>query len=114
MLSALEDIDQEDVKREASFLSKLIHPNIVKFKGICLEESSVILECMTFDFKKYEVNCSIHSLNELIKQLTKSKFTGYEIIIVEIAKGVLIGVWFLHSKEVAYQDLKPSNILICN
>ena len=115
VLKVLEDIDEGDVKREASFLSKLIHPNIVQFKSICLEESSLVLEYMAFDFKKYGVNCRVHSLNELIKQLTKSKFTGYEnIIIVEIAKGAPNGVSFLHSKGVAHRDLKPSNILICN
>ena len=67
---------------------------------------------MAFDLKRYEVNCSVHSLNELIKQLTKSKFTGYENIIVEIAEGALSGVSFLYSKGVAQHDLKPSNILI--
>ena len=33
VLKVLEDIDEEDVKREASFLSKLIHPNIVQLKA---------------------------------------------------------------------------------
>ena len=114
VLKVLEDIDKEDVKREASFLSKLIHPNIVQFKSICLEESSIVLEYMAFDFKKYGVNCRVHSLNELIKQLTKSKFTGYENVIVEIAKGALSGVSFLHSKGVPHRDLKPIYILISN
>ena len=114
MLKVLEDIDEEDVKREASFLSKLIHPNIVQFKSICLEERSIVLEYMAFDFKKYGVNWKVHSLNELIKQLTKSKFTGYENVIVEIAKGALSGVSFLHSKGVPQRDLKPICILISN
>ena len=33
VLKVLEDIDEGDVKREASFLSKLIHPNIVQLKA---------------------------------------------------------------------------------
>ena len=47
-----------------------------------------------------------------MKQLTKSKFTGYENIVAEIAKAALNGVSLLHSKGVAHSDLKPSNILI--
>ena len=112
MLKVLEDIDEDDVKREASFLSKLIHPNIVQFKSICLEESSIMLEYKAFDFKKYGVHCSDHSLNELIKQLTKSKCTGYKNIIVKIVEGALNGVLFLHSKWVVHRDLRSSNILI--
>ena len=46
---------------------------------------------------KSEGNCSIHSLNELINQLKKSKFIGYENIIVEIAEDVFNSVSFLHS-----------------
>ena len=48
VLTVLQDIDEE---REASFLSKLIHPNIVHFKSISLQ-SSIMLEYMAFDFKK--------------------------------------------------------------
>ena len=56
VLKMLEDLDEEDMKREARFLSKLIHPNIVQFKSICLEESSIMLKYMAFDLKKYGVN----------------------------------------------------------
>ena len=114
VLKVLEDIDKEDVKREANFLRKLIHSNIVQFKSICLEESSIMLEYMAFGLKIYRVNDNVLSLNELIKQLTKSKFTGYENVIVEIAKGALSGVSFLHSKGVPHRDLKPIYILISN
>ena len=69
---------------------------------------------MAFDLKKYGVNCNVHSFNELIKQLTKSKCTEYENIIVEIAEGALNGVSFLHLKGVAHWDLKLSNILMRN
>ena len=109
VLKVLEYIDVEDLKREASFLSKLIHPNTVQFKSICLEESSFMLEYMAFDLKKYGVNCSVHSLNELIKQLTKLKFTGYGNIIVGIAN-VRSMVYCFYTQKGAHRDLKPSNI----
>ena len=73
-----------------------------------------MLEYMAFDLKKYEVNCSVHSLNESSKQLTKSKFTRYENILVGIAEGALNDVSFLHSKGIAHQYLRLSNILVSN
>ena len=73
-----------------------------------------MLEYMAFDLKKYGVNCSVHSLNELSKQLTKSKFTRYENILVGIAEAVLNDVSFLHSKGIAHQYLRLSNILVSN
>ena len=51
VLKVLEDLEEEDMKREARFLSKSIHPNIVQFKSICLEESSIMLKYMAFDLK---------------------------------------------------------------
>ena len=108
VLKVLEHIDEEDVKRESSFLSKLISSNIVRFKSICLKESSIIFDYMAFDFKTYGANGSVHSLNELIRQLARSKFTLYKNIIVEIAKGALKGVLFLQSKGVAHWDLKTT------
>ena len=73
-----------------------------------------MLEYMAFDLKKYGVNCSVHSLNELSKQLTKSKFTRYENILVGIAEAALNDVSFLHSKGIAHQYLRLSNILVSN
>ena len=73
-----------------------------------------MLEYMAFDLKKYWVNCSIHSLKKLLKQLTKSKFTKYENILVGIAEVALNGVSFLHSKGIAHQNFRLSNILVSN
>ena len=48
VLKVLEDVEEEDAKREASFLSKLIHPNIVQFKSICLRVSVLCLNIWHF------------------------------------------------------------------
>ena len=51
VLKVLEDMGEEDVEREASFLTRLIHPSIVQFKSICLEERTITFEYMAFDLK---------------------------------------------------------------
>ena len=37
-------IDEKDIKKEAKFLAKLNHPNIIQVKGICLTESCIMME----------------------------------------------------------------------
>ena len=39
-------IDEKDIKKEAKFLAKLNHPNIIQIKGICLTESCIMMEFM--------------------------------------------------------------------
>ena len=62
VVKVLEDVDNEDICQEAKFLDKLAHPNIVQFKGICLEEEGIMLEYMVFDLKPYGVNVEVHNL----------------------------------------------------
>ena len=64
----LDGIDEQDVKKEASFLSKLIHP-IVQFKSICLEESSIMLKYMAFDEKYKKKSLKIKDFKKIWKSL---------------------------------------------
>ena len=96
VLTVLQDIDEErEAKEKLAFLANwfiliLFTLRVSPFKAVlCLNIWHLIL--------KSEGNCSIHSLNELINQLKKSKFIGYENIIVEIAEDVFNSVSFLHS-----------------
>ena len=56
----------------------------------------------------------VHSVNDLLLQLSKPSIHGYNFIILKLAQGILNGLSFLHELGVAHRDLKPSNILVNN
>ena len=113
-LKVMDYVDEEDVKKEAKFLMKLNHPNVVQVKGICLSKRCIMMEFMVLDLKPYESNTQFHSANYLLMQLSKPVCHGYELIILQLAQGILNGLIFLHEMGVSHRDLKPSNILVSN
>ena len=106
VVKILEDVDLEDICQEAKFLDKLKHFNIVEFRGICLQECSIMLEYMVFNLRPYSVNA------EVIKPLSRPICHSYQCLIVEAAEGTLDGISYLHSQGVAHHDLKLSNLLV--
>ena len=107
-------VEDDDIIKEAKFLSRLNHPNIVQVKGICLQESCMMLEYILFDLKQYGSNSQVHSIQGLMKYLARPGCYNYDKLILDVAKGLLDGLTFLHDKGVAQRDLKPSNVLISN
>ena len=47
-------------------------------------------------------------------QLSKPVCHGYELIILQLAQGILDAPTFLHEMGVPHRDLKPSNIFVSN
>ena len=90
-------VDHENLQKEAKFLMKLNHLNVVQVKGICLSESCMMMEFMILDLKPYGSNTQVHSANDLLMQLSKPVCHGYELIILHLAQGILDGLAFLHS-----------------
>ena len=88
-----------EVVDEVLLLSKLNHPNVVKFEGYCVSLSFVIicLECVSGG----SVQDLIEEFGELSEFLTKKYITD-----------VLRGLQYLHAQAVAHHDLKPANILV--
>ena len=113
-LKVMDYVDEEDIKKEATFLAKLNHPNIVQIKGICLTESCIMMEFMSSDLQRYGSINVVHSVNDLLLQLSKPSSHGYDFIILKLAQGILNGLSFLHEMGVAHTDLKPSNVLVNN
>ena len=103
-------LDEEDMKKEAKFLAKLNHPNIVQIKGICLTESCIMMVFMSLDLQRYGSINAVHSVNDPLLQLSKPSSHGYDFIILKLAQDILNGLSFLHELGVAHRALKPSNI----
>ena len=66
------------------------------------------------DLQLYRSINVVHSVNDLLLQLSKPSSHGYDFIILKLAQGILNGLSFLHELGVAQRDLKPSNILVNN
>ena len=113
-LKVMHYVDDEDIKKEAKFLMKLNHRNVVQVKGICLSESCIMMGFMILDLKPYGSNTQLHSTNDLLMQFSKTVSHGYKLIILQLAQGILDGLTFLHEMGVSHRDLKPSNIFVSN
>ena len=112
VVKLLEDVDVEDICQEAKFLDRLKHFNIVEFRGICLQECSIMLEYMVLNLRPYGVNAEVHNLAEVIKHLSRPTSHGYQNLTVEAAEGTLDGMSYFHPQDVAHRDLKLSNLLV--
>ncbi|XP_028650902.1 death-associated protein kinase 2 [Erpetoichthys calabaricus] len=91
--------ERESVEREVEILQLLQHPNIMSLKEVfeCKAEVVLILELISggelFDFVA-----------------EKDILTEAEAI--EFMKQILLGLSYMHSKNIAHFDLKPENIML--
>ena len=95
-------VDQEFIKEvmsEINLLSKLNHPNIVKYRGCFLEQNYlyIILELVDFG-----------SLQTLIKQYDE---LGENVVACYIYQ-ILLGLKYLHEQGIIHKDIKAANILM--
>ncbi len=97
------ELSEEDLlkrfKREGEILKKLNHPNIVRLieSGEHGENLYIAMEYMD---------------GESLKDLMKQKFPLPMEVNFEIARQILTGMSYIHSKGVIHRDIKPSNIMI--
>eukprot|EP01125_Pyxidicula_operculata_P002913 TRINITY_DN1284_c1_g2_i2.p1 TRINITY_DN1284_c1_g2~~TRINITY_DN1284_c1_g2_i2.p1 ORF type:complete len:784 (-),score=226.12 TRINITY_DN1284_c1_g2_i2:89-2440(-) len=90
--------------REAMFLSRLNHPNIIKLVGIVRdnkEQMSLVFRNAGYDLSYY---CSVG------KSIGVSPLTLEEI--KYIFHKIVRGVSYLHSLDIVHLDLKPTSILL--
>lgn len=69
---------------------------------------------MILDLKSYVLNTQAHSAYDLLMQLSKPFYNGYELIILQLSRGILDGLTFLHEMVVSQRYFTPSNILVSN
>ncbi|CEG49762.1 protein kinase [Plasmopara halstedii] len=92
---------QSFFRREVSILSRLHHPNVVRFYGVSYYNR--VLYIVT-DF------CP-KSLSGLIEN-PAAKGPLEKRIFMKVISQIVSGMGFLHSRNVVHRDLKPANVLI--
>lgn len=89
----------EQLEQEVNVLSRLVHPNIVRYIGITREETAL------FIFLEYVPGGSIASLVQ--------RFGKFEENVIRVyTRQILIGLAYLHSQRVVHRDIKGANILV--
>ena len=88
---------------EINILSKLNHPNLVKYISSYLDDEGVYI-IMEF--------CSYGDLYSLLHLVKKKKVYVNEEIIWDIAYQALLGLEYLHSMHIIHRDIKLLNIFM--
>lgn len=97
------------MKSEISILTRVSHPNIIKFLGICQMNKMLLFvteECESYNNIYIYIHRSLSML--LYQDVTPFDTQLYNQIALQICEGCL----FLHNYSIIHGDLKPSNILL--
>jgi len=105
--------------KEAEVLKAVAgHDNIVEIHGLSLVENALLLNFVSFSFAVLGIDHeSVSCLKEFISacaSLSDKSFSGFQHLPFHIARDVMSGFSFSHSKGIAQRDLKPANILVSN
>ncbi|WVQ75409.1 hypothetical protein IAR50_005030 [Cryptococcus sp. DSM 104548] len=99
-----EHLSEMDI-RELKLLAEFSHPNIVRFRGICIPEDSSQVPCMLVS----EL-CENGDLFDYIRNVPRPSLKRVLTIMLDIARGLE----YLHTRKpsIIHRDCKSSNILI--
>jgi serine/threonine protein kinase len=86
-------------RKEVTIMSKIAHPNVLTFLGVCLEADNLLLitELLQMD---------------LLTVLHNPKIDLSPFDKVKIARDIALGCNWIHSLGILHRDLKSSNILV--
>lgn len=94
-------LSSTNLEREINFLRSLDHPNIIKLHSVLYAPSTdlayVIMEW---------ANCGT------LQHAISNNFKFNENTIAPIYIQIALAISYMHSKEIAHRDVKPSNILL--
>jgi hypothetical protein len=91
---------------EARTMMKLTHPNIVRFYGIAIEQTSMEVKVMTV---LALCNGSVADLINESKARDSPVDAARSISLLTLCRQMAQGVAYLHSHGVMHRDLKPAN-----
>ncbi|CAN6353307.1 unnamed protein product [Urochloa humidicola] len=95
----------QELKTELALVAKIQHRNLVRIKGVCLEEHEKLL---VYEYMPKR------SLDTIIFESQKSKELDWTKTL-KIINGVARGLQYLHEDsqlKIVHRDLKPSNVLL--
>lgn len=98
-------MQKKNVVREEYIMDVLSHPNIIKLYKIFEDNEHIYFVSEYIDginLEKYVINFKNNNPNSHIDQN----------FVINIFKQILIGLTFLHEKNVLHRDIKPDNILL--
>ena len=98
--------------KEAKLLNGLRHENIVQFIAGCRLPPSIKLEYVYFDFKPFEREQKVSSLDNFLREIHNSD--GFDHVYPVIASDISKALEYLHQRDIVHRDLKPGNIFISN
>eukprot|EP00291_Cryptomonas_curvata_P024315 CAMPEP_0172173036 /NCGR_PEP_ID=MMETSP1050-20130122/12803_1 /TAXON_ID=233186 /ORGANISM="Cryptomonas curvata, Strain CCAP979/52" /LENGTH=482 /DNA_ID=CAMNT_0012844691 /DNA_START=618 /DNA_END=2062 /DNA_ORIENTATION=- len=89
-----------DLGRQLRALELFSHPNIVRYRGVCVRGESL---CVLMEF------CDGGSISCLLQRYGAFD----EIIVRRYAVQILSGLFYLHRHSIVHRDLKNTNCLVC-
>jgi len=92
---------KEELETDIKHLRKLNHPNIVQFRGVCVQSP---VYCIVMEYCPYG---TLFNLLRDGKEVPPKK-------LVEWTKQIATGMNYLHQHKIIHRDLKSPNILIGN
>jgi hypothetical protein len=110
--------DYDEFEHEVEILSRLRHPNIVLFMGVCFQNEYKLIVTeympnMSIDHLLYKKNAAILSQNIELDDRVRHRAMTFEKKL-DILCDVIKGMIYLHSHDppIVHRDIKTSNILL--
>lgn len=97
---------KRQIVRELQFNASLQHPSICRYYGAFQPPSNTSIINIAMEF------CEGGSLDSVYREVLGRGGRIGEKVLGVIARGVLEGLTYLHSKRIIHRDIKPSNILL--